>query len=169
MNTRVSPGSARLVYRELGERDLDAFHALVVDAHIKRYLLDGEDMTRDWAWAEILASSALFENQGVGIWLVFATAQGEPIGFCGFRVFPELGPEPHLLYALREEHTGKGYATEIARALVDQARDHAGLDRLITAVDEPNRASMRVLDKVGFRACGEGTGAFGRLFYFCLP
>lgn len=161
--------SARLVYRELGVHDLGAFHALVVDAHIKRYLLDGEDMTRDWARAEILASRERFDSQGIGIWLVFESAQGEPIGFCGFRVFPELGPEPHLLYALREEFTGKGYATEIARALVHQARTQAGLDRLITAVDEPNRASIRVLEKAGFRACGEGTGAFGRLLYFCLP
>jgi [ribosomal protein S5]-alanine N-acetyltransferase len=169
MTTRVSMSSARLAYRELGARDLDVFHALIVDAHIKRYLLDGEDMTRDWARAEILASSALFEKQGIGIWLVFESARDEPIGFCGFRVFPELDPEPHLLYALREEFTGKGYATEITRAMIDQTRSHAGLDRLITAVDEPNRASIRVLEKAGFRACGEGTGAFGRLLYFCLP
>ena len=85
---------------------------------------------------------------------------------CGFRVFDALGDEPQLLYALPEQHTGKGFATEVARALVEYARRAAGFAEVSAAVDQPNRASIRVLEKVGFRRGGEAPGAFGRTLLF---
>jgi RimJ/RimL family protein N-acetyltransferase len=157
------------MYREVCERDLDGFYALIRDEHIKRYLLDGQDMSRDWTAAEILASQRLFETDGIGLWLVFEPARDPPIGFCGFRVFAELGPEPQILYAFRQRATGKGYATEVAGALVECARLHANRDSVLAGVDEPNLASIRVLEKVGFRPIGETRGEFGRLLYFRLP
>jgi hypothetical protein len=33
-------------------------------------------------------------------------------------------------------------------------------------VDEPNLASIRVLEKLGFRRCGDMPGAFGRMFEY---
>lgn len=169
MEKRAPMNSARLLYRELCERDLDGFHALLRDEHIKRYLLDGQDMSRDFAAAAIVASQRLFETDGIGLWLVFEPARDQPIGFCGFRVFAELGPEPQILYAFRESFTGKGYATEAAGALVEYARTHAHRDSVLAGVDEPNLASIRVLDKLGFRPSGETRGEFGRLLYFRLP
>lgn len=140
--------SARLEYRRLGAGDLDTFHALAVDPHVRRYLLDGEVMPREWADAELGSSDALFESRGVGLWLVHEA--GEPIGFAGFRVFAELEESPQLLYALVERATGRGLASEIAAALIAHARQ-VGLEPLAAAVDEVNTASVRVLEKVGFR------------------
>lgn len=55
--------------------------------------------------------------RGVGLWIV--EHGGQPVGFCGFRIFQELGSVPQLLYALLEPWTGRGFATEIGRALVE--------------------------------------------------
>ena len=46
---------------------------------------------------------------------------------------------------------GKGYATEIALALVDAAFFDLRADRVISTVDVNNRASIRVLEKIGMR------------------
>jgi len=40
---------------------------------------------------------------------------------------------------------------------------HPGRDRVVSAVDEPNAASLRVLSKLGFARTGSVPGAFGRI------
>jgi RimJ/RimL family protein N-acetyltransferase len=159
--------SARLDYRPLAPADLEAFHALVIDAHVRRYLLDGQAMSREWSAQQITASQSLFATEAVGLWLVFArTAPSAPIGFCGFIRFDETGPRPQLLYALLEPHTGQGYATEIARALVAYVEQHCGHRTIVSAVDAPNAASRRVLEKAGFQETGQTPGAFGHIVHY---
>ena len=152
------PTSPRLAYRRLGPGDLDRFHALATDEHVRRYLMDGEVVPREWADDELVASDRLFETDRVGLWLV--EEEGDVIGFAGFRVFPEVEPAPQLLYALLERVTGRGLATEITAALIAHARE-VGLAPILSAVDEVNAASVRVLEKAGFRRRGDRQGAFG--------
>ena len=171
----VTLRSPRLGYRVLDGRDLDAFHALITDAHVRRYLCDGQTLPREWAADAIAASNRLFGARGVGLWLLFENAgTGAPIGFVGFvdfsggGGFEAFGGEPQLVYALREEATGRGYATEAARACIDHAREHAGFTAICAAVDEPNQGSVRVLEKLGFERCGQQPGAFGQTILFRL-
>jgi [ribosomal protein S5]-alanine N-acetyltransferase len=163
--------SPRLRYRELGAGDADAFHALVTDAHVRRYLLDGEVLPRSWCEAAIATSVASFAAQGVGLWMIWETgsaAATQPIGFCGYWVFEEVEPAAQLLYAFVASATGRGYATETARALVDYARAHASMADIVSAVDAPNTASARVLEKLGFERRGAVPGAFGDVLLFVL-
>jgi ribosomal-protein-alanine N-acetyltransferase len=172
----VTLHSSRLGYRVLDEPDVDALHALITDAHVKRYLCDGQTLPREWAADTIAASKRLFAIRGVGLWLMFedAAGAGAPIGFVGFvdfsgaGGFEEFGGEPQLLYALREDAAGQGYATEAARAAIDHAREHGGFTAVYAAVDEPNQASVRVLEKLGFARCGQQPGAFGQMILFRL-
>ena len=108
------PSSERLGYRRLTAADVDGFHELVIDSHVKRYLLDGETLPREWSEKEIRSSQCLFHERGVGIWLVFERGRDDtPVGFCGFIAFfkeldsepPALAcrpfPPPHLCYIKR--------------------------------------------------------------------
>jgi RimJ/RimL family protein N-acetyltransferase len=153
--------SARLRYRPLGQPDLDAFHALVRDEHVRRYLLDGQLLPRAWSEARARASEALFAERGVGLSLAYERTGGALVGFCGFMVVTE-GQGPELVYALTERFTGRGYATEMGRTCVAQARA-AGLGEIRAGVDEVNVASMRVLEKLGFQRVDVEQGAFGNL------
>ena len=168
----TDPTSRRLRYVRLGRPDADSLHELAIDPHVRRYLLDGETVPRSWADDEVALSDTLFERFGVGIWLAYAIDAGDadpPIGFCGYRMFEDLHDDaPELLYAFRERFTGRGLATEVAGALVQIARDEPRLDRIVSAVDEPNGASIRVLEKVGFRRSGQVPGAFGNIVLFEL-
>lgn len=157
----------RLEFTQLTSIDLHAFHALVVDPHVLAFLMDGQTMDLEWCAAQIEASDALNERWGAGLFLVHEReGSRDPIGFAGFHIFPELSPEPQLLYALLPAFTGKAYATEIAVALVDLARGVLSVDRITAAVDEPNRASVRVLEKAGFVVSGEAPGEFGKTILF---
>lgn len=154
--------SDRLRYVPVTAATLDAFHALVRDPHVRRYLMDGHLFPREWSAARIRESEALFERHGVGLWLASERASDALVGFCGFVEFPAVHAGPELVYALPERYAGRGYATEMARASIAEARMRGGLRDIVTSVDEINRASLRVLEKLGFQRCGSRPGAFGR-------
>lgn len=52
-------------------------------------------------------------------------------------------------YTVRKEEWGKGYATEMARALVDYSCDRMGLDEIYGTVNEGFDDSINVLKKAG--------------------
>jgi ribosomal-protein-alanine N-acetyltransferase len=60
----------------------------------------------------------------------------------------------YLGYWIDEEHQGKGLMTEAVRTVVGFALGPAGLHRVQAAVMTNNPASMRVLEKAGFRREG---------------
>lgn len=76
---------------------------------------------------------------------------GDFVGAIG--VFPaenEWGPEPEVGYMLASRHHGRGLATEALCALVADATERLRIPVLVAIVDEPNVASIRVLEKCGF-------------------
>lgn len=160
--------SERLRYHPVEPAHLDAFHRLVQDEHVRRYLMDGTIFPRDWSEERIRDSQALFERRGVGIWLAHDRATGELVGFCGFVELPAVHPEPQLVYAMFEGYAGRGYATEMARACIAVARTQPGFEGIFTGADEVNRASIRVLEKLGFEQVSRLPGRFGRVLLFRL-
>lgn len=52
-------------------------------------------------------------------------------------------------YILAPEHWGKGYSTEVCRAMMRMLRTKEGIYRISTYVDADNVASARVLEKAG--------------------
>jgi ribosomal-protein-alanine N-acetyltransferase len=161
--------SERLTYRPVEPTDLDAFSGLVQDEHVRRYLMDGNVLPPSWSAAQIRDSQALFERLGVGLWLVHDRLTGELVGFCGFLVLPDVHARPELVYAMRERFTGRGLATEMARAAIAEARARAAFDDIIASVDDVNTVSVHVLEKLGFQRLGTRPGAFGNMLLFRLP
>jgi RimJ/RimL family protein N-acetyltransferase len=160
--------SPRLTYEPLASATLDDFHALVVDDHVRRYLMDGTRYPREWSEARVSDSVDLFSRRGVGLWLARDRGSGALVGFCGFLEIPSLHPEPQLVYALFERFTGRGLATEMAAAAIAEARRHAGFDTIVAGVDAPNAASIRILEKLGFERASTHAGAFGDAFVLLL-
>jgi [ribosomal protein S5]-alanine N-acetyltransferase len=60
----------------------------------------------------------------------------------------------YLGYFVSERHNGRGYATEAVRQAVEVAFGELGLHRVQAAVMPRNLASVRVLEKAGFREEG---------------
>jgi ribosomal-protein-alanine N-acetyltransferase len=69
-----------------------------------------------------------------------------------------ISPAPFLNgqlgYFVSERHNGRGYATQAVRQAVDSAFGELGLHRVQAAVMPRNIASIRVLEKAGFREEG---------------
>jgi [ribosomal protein S5]-alanine N-acetyltransferase len=164
----VDMQSERLAYRPLTTDQLSDFHALVQDDHVRRYMMDGNLFPREWSEERIRESADLFERRGVGLWLTRVKPNGELAGFCGFLELPSLHPEPQLVYALRQPFTGRGLATEMALASIAEARRHPGFETIVAGVDEVNTASVRILQKLGFRTRTSVPGALGSTLVMAL-
>jgi RimJ/RimL family protein N-acetyltransferase len=83
---------------------------------------------------------------------VTTLADGTIIGGCGVGVLS--GTDPEIGYWLGVPYWGNGYATEVARAVIDHAFTNLGYERLEAGARVSNPASRRVLEKCGFQWTG---------------
>ena len=151
MRTLILPvRTARLNLREFVQSDFRAVYAYSSDARVTRYLFFGprdEDSTAEYLEG-LLASQRERPRTRFKL-AVEETASTRVIGACDLsfieRNVVDLG------YMLAIEQWGKGFATEIATALIEAAFHDLRAERVISTVDINNGASIRVLEKIGMR------------------
>lgn len=125
--------------------------------------------TRDEAATQqyLAANLAHWERHGFGIWALREQQTGAFVGRAGLRRTEVDGlPEVELAYALLPAAWGRGLATEAGRALQKIAASRLGLLGLVAWTRQGNRASQRVLVKLGFCPVGDVfQGKTPRLLY----
>jgi ribosomal-protein-alanine N-acetyltransferase len=101
---------------------------------------------------EILAADIRhWQERSYGPWIFFEIATGMFVGRGGLRRSTIAGSEcVEVLYALRRDAWGRGYATDIAVLAVEHAR-RVGIAEVVGLAATSNRASQRVLEKTGMR------------------
>ena len=145
--------TARLTLRPLAPTDLDAVHALWTQPGVRRFLFDDATISRDVAAGMLADSTRLMKETGQGLWAAFPRqAEGDAplLGTGGFWQFGT-PPHPEILWALDDSCRGRGYATEMSRAMLRWAFDHLGFDQVVAATDVPNVDSERVMKRLGMR------------------
>ena len=60
-----------------------------------------------------------------------------------------LVPGVEIAWRLVFDHWGKGYATEAARAVIDEGFGRLGLDAIVAVTTPDNARSRRVMDRLG--------------------
>jgi RimJ/RimL family protein N-acetyltransferase len=92
---------------------------------------------------------AMYARCGFGLNRVALKACDTPVGICGLLQREGL-PSSDLGYALLPEYRNRGYALEAARAVLAQAVEQLAQTRVCAIVSAENRASIRLLDHLGF-------------------
>lgn len=116
---------------------------------MRHFLFDDRVISLEEAGSFLESSLANFEKYGYGLWLIFTRASQCLVGFGGFLHVTE--DAPHLIYGILPRYWGLGYATEAASALLRYAFESLSLAKVKADVDEPNVASVRVLEKLGMK------------------
>lgn len=90
---------------------------------------------------------------GQQLWLNWIVRpHGEaPIGYVQATVVP-VRRLAWVGYVLSRHHWGRGHATEATRAMMEHLVEAYGVERFLATVEVRNRRSVRVLDRLGFRA-----------------
>jgi RimJ/RimL family protein N-acetyltransferase len=140
----------RLCLRPFEEADLDAYARICADAETMRYLGDGRPLTRPEAWRQMALFLGHWLLRGYGLWAVEEKATGELVGRIGL-YNPEGWPGLEVGWLVARQHWGRGFAPEGGRAALDYAFRQLGTDHVISIIATPNRASIRVAEKLGMR------------------
>lgn len=114
--------------------------------------------TLTWTQAEEYAAQmqARWRHDGVGKWMAYRLADNDLVGRGGMtwteidgRRLLELG------WAVREQHRGEGFATEIGRAGLSFAFHHLGATEVVAFTEVHNRASRAVMARLGMTYIGQ--------------
>lgn len=98
---------------------------------------------------------AHWQTHGFGPWCLTDRETGEFIGRGGLNWTRVDGEDMvELPWAVHLRFHGLGYATEEATAAIEAARQ-AGIDRIVSLTLVENRASRRVMEKIGLDYAGQ--------------
>ena len=148
---RLVLATARLVLRELTEGDLDFVASMLGDTEVMRHY--PKPLSREEAAAWIARQRARYAADGHGLWLVEEKATGVPVGQVGLlRQIVEGAAEPEIGYLLHRPFWGRGFATEAAAGVRDDARTVRGLTRLVSLIRPANLPSQEVARRIGMTA-----------------
>jgi RimJ/RimL family protein N-acetyltransferase len=140
----------RLLLRRWREADRAPFAAMNADPRVMKHFPGL--LTREQSDALIDRIEEGFEQRGYGLWAVEIVASGEFAGFVGLsipRFDAHFTPCVEIGWRLAAEHWGHGYATEGARRVLEFAFAEAGLEDLVSFTVPANKASIRVMEKIG--------------------
>jgi len=140
----------RLLARHLGADDLDAFAELCADREVMRFVGSGTTLPRSEVERRIGICQEKYAARGYGTSAVFEKATGRFVGYCGVVRAPG-NDFDELVYVFHAAAWGRGYATEAGRAMIEYVFARSALNRIHATIHPGNRASVAVVEKLGFR------------------
>jgi RimJ/RimL family protein N-acetyltransferase len=147
----------RLSLQPLGREDLDELTAIFAQRGVWKFEY-GRGLTRSESAAFLDRQINLWDEYGFGGCGVRESVQMDLIGVVGLAVpvaLPELLPAVTIGWRFSPTSWGKGYATEAATALLDQAFTPMGLDRVGCVTNAENRRSVAVAERLGMNVITE--------------
>jgi RimJ/RimL family protein N-acetyltransferase/uncharacterized damage-inducible protein DinB len=144
----------RLIVRRLAIDDAEFILGLLNEPSWLRFIGDKGVRTLDDARDYILNGPvASYQRFGFGLYMTQQKSDGAPIGLCGLLKRDAL-PDVDIGFALLPAYWGKGYALEVAGAVLEHGRTAHGLRRIVAITNPDNERSIQLLEKLGMRQDG---------------
>ena len=139
----------RLIIREFELADFEAIHFYASDPEVVQFMDWGpnsEEDTRKFVDKELAHQKK--SDRKIFEMAVTLRDSGRLIGGCGLTMEDGYGI---VGYCFDKRFWGKGYATEVTKAMMAWGRERFGLHHFKATCDVLNGASRRVLEKCGFK------------------
>ena len=149
--------SAQLIYRAPEPDDLDRLFAIYSDPRTQLFNPSGPMTDEAQAAGMLEGWIEHWETHGYGWWAIARKDAPEHIiGFGGIGLHDFMGEQLiNLGYRFAVEAWGKGFATEMGRAALAFGFSSLNLGDVYGYVRPTHAASIRVLEKIGMKRCGE--------------
>ncbi len=144
----------RLALRRFTFADLDWLAALYGDPSVTRYLGGVKDRARSEDLLKTRILQYYDEHPGLGMWMTVESATGRSLGF---HLLNHIRGESiiQIGFVLEKSAWGKGFAEEMAAAVLRYGFADLKLPRIVGMASLENHASQRVLEKIGLERKGE--------------
>ena len=158
----------RLILRKMNLDDGDFILELLNEPDWIRYIGDRGIRTLDAALKYIEdGPMAMYDEHGIGLYIVELKASATPIGVCGL-IQRDFLKDVDLGFGFLSKYWGKGYAYEAASAVLQYGTDKLGYGRIAGFTSLDNEKSANLLQKLGMKDEGEirysTTAKYVRLF-----
>ena len=149
--------SAHLIYRAPEPDDLARLFAIYSDPQTQLFNPSGPMTDETQAAAMLARWIEHWQTHGYGWWAIaHKDAPEHVIGFGGIGLHDFMGVERvNLGYRFAVEAWGKGFATEMGAAALEYGFSTLNLADVYGYVRPNHAASIRVLEKIGMKRCGE--------------
>jgi len=140
----------RLRLRRWRDADRAPFAALNADPVVMEHFPSA--LTTEQSNVFVDRIEATFDEQGLGLWVVEVVETSSVAGYTG--LWPatfdaHFTPAMEIGWRFAKEFWGQGYATEAARAVLDDGFSRLGLDEIVSFTAATNEPSMRVMERIG--------------------
>lgn len=163
--------TARLVLRPWREGDLDRYAAIFADPAVTRFLGDGKPLSRAECAERIAYLTRHWRDHGFGHWAVEERSTGTLVGRIGLLHHRDWREDPDNVevgWSLARAYWGRGLATEGALASLRYGFEELELARIISITAPANKASRRVMEKVGLRLAGEAFWRNSKVVWYAI-
>lgn len=164
----------RLNLRPFRAEDLSLLFSLHANEEVAKTTIDGVQ-TLQQVQKNLSSFITHQEKFGYSQWAVFEDETNKFIGRAGLTtraLNKEIGEQTEIRFAFLPEFWGKGYASEIALALVSYGFKNLKLKTLAASTGLTNQKSDRILTKCGFKFVDkiipEGYGTSNLIRYYTL-
>ena len=166
---RIILETSRLLLRHFVIDDLDSLFTFYSDPEVTKYIPDAprtlEETKEELEW--FMNGNPRFPE--LGLWATIHKETNELIGRCGLLPWTIEGrDEVEVAFAFARAYWRRGFATEVAQALVQYGFSHLHLSRLICLIDHNNQASIGVASKVGMVFEKEARDEYGRFLIYAM-
>ena len=143
----------RLLLRNYAAHDANDLHKIASDDNVLRYLPD-KKMTREDARNTIEWLQKCYRENTPDNIVKFTVAavhknHNTLIGSVGLGPLDFDPSKIEIFFAFAPDYWGKGYATEAAKAILHYGFETIGLHEIVAVTMPGNRASKRVIEKLG--------------------
>jgi ribosomal-protein-alanine N-acetyltransferase len=141
----------RLILKQPTLSDFDGLLRLRTDPQVMQYIGTGDIQTEKQVKEFIENAKPYSDEYGLGFYSVFEKETHVFIGQAGlFHLgFNVNQPDIELAYRLDAKYWNKGYATELAKALIEYGFNKFSLPKIVAMVHPKNDRSRRVMEKAG--------------------
>jgi RimJ/RimL family protein N-acetyltransferase len=143
----------RLDLRPYESSDLDHLRAMYAREDVSRYLYSepmGEDELVAYLAKKVAGRALARQGDGLNL-LGVLRGTGDVVGDVNLAWVSEEHRSGEVGFVLKPDFTGRGYATEMAAAMLRVGFDELGLHRVVGRLDARNAGSAAVLERLGMR------------------
>jgi RimJ/RimL family protein N-acetyltransferase len=144
----------RLRLRALRPSDAPALFAIFSDAAVTQYWGHGQMQAMDEAEAFVTQTDEGFRTRELLEWGITWADADDVIGTAAFAGWDREHRRAEIGFALRRDCWGQGLMTEVLPALLAFGFGALDLHRIEADVDPRNAASIRLLERIGFKCEG---------------
>ena len=150
----------RLLLRPHIADDFDACRAMWQDPAVVKYI-GGTPASEGEAWLRFLGYFGRWQLMGYGLFALIEKSSGQFMGEVGFSDFrrglgPDFDPYHEAAWVLATAGHGKGYAREAMTAAQRWLDEKFSPAKTVCIISPENISSIRLAERLGFHATGEG-------------